>query len=178
MTNKPRGGARQRKPKDDAARRTAAPAAVGPGKPGFLAGYPGYLIRRVHQIADFYFAEETASFGVTPVQYGALQVVRAQPGIDQLRLGNALRCDRTTVSGVVRRLEAKRLIRRTTGRTDRRAKALFLTAAGGRLLDGLAAAAARAEGRILAGLPDAERRHVFAALDRAIRIHELQAAEK
>jgi MarR family transcriptional regulator, lower aerobic nicotinate degradation pathway regulator len=141
-----------------------------------MARYPGYLLRRVHQIADSYFVEETAAFGVTPVQYGALQVVRAKPGIDQLRLGNALRCDRTTVSGVVRRLEAKGLIRRTTDRADRRAKALFLTAKGARLLVRLATAVERAEARILSGLTEPERRRVFGLLDRAIRIYEAQPA--
>ncbi len=159
-------------------RRVAAPHVAtvrgdeAPDAAELVAGAPGYLIRRVHQIADSFFTEETAGFGVTPVQYGALRVVAAIPGIDQLRLGNALRCDRTTVSGVVRRLEAKRLIRRTTGRTDRRAKALFLTPNGRRLLVQLAAAAERAEARILAELGAAERRSVLASLDRAIRFHE------
>ncbi len=164
MSQKVQGGARGR---GGAARPKNVPEPA-----EILSGKPGYLIRRVHQIADSYFAEETAPFGVTPIQYGALRVIEAHPEIDQLRLGQALRCDRTTVSGVVRRLESKRLIRRTTGRTDRRAKALFLTPAGRRLLDRLGAAVERAEARILTGLGAAERRRVFAALDRAIRRHE------
>ncbi len=153
-------------------KKATAAAADPPESSDLLVHRRGYLIRRVHQIADSYFAEETASFGVTPVQYGALQVVKAFPGIDQLRLGNALRCDRTTVSGVVRRLESKRLIRRTTDRTDRRAKALYLTPAGARLTERLGAAAERAEARIMSGLGEAARNRVFAELERAVRMHE------
>jgi DNA-binding MarR family transcriptional regulator len=133
---------------------------------------PGYLIRRVHQIAELYFGEETASFGVTSVQYGALLSIRAQPGIDQLRLGNAMRCDRTTVSGVVRRLEDKRLIVRRTEEADRRAKALFLTRAGERLLGRIESAVRRAEGRILTGLDAAERRRALALLAQVVRRFE------
>lgn len=173
MTRHAQGKPRRRK--GAAGARETRPAAEPTETGRVLAERRGYLIRRVHQIADLYFAEETARFGVTPVQYGALRVVKANPGIDQLRLGNALRCDRTTVSGVVRRLEAKRLIRRTTDRADRRAKALYLTPAGARLMAPLSEAAARAEARILTGLPAAERKRVFAALDRAVRVFEAPA---
>ena len=133
---------------------------------------PGYVIRRLHQIADGYYAAETAGLGITPVQYGALLVVRAQPGIDQLRLGQALRCDRTTISGVVRRLQAKKLIRRRTGKTDRRAKALFITPDGDNVLKRLQAAAGRAERRILTGLDAAERRRALELLARVVRLYE------
>jgi len=137
-----------------------------------IANRPGYLIRRVHQIAEMYFGEETASFGVTSVQFGALLTIHAQPGIDQLRLGNAMRCDRTTVSGVVRRLEVKRLILRRTEQADRRAKALFLTRAGERLLGRMEAAVHRAERRILTGLDAADRRRALSLLAQVVRRFE------
>jgi DNA-binding MarR family transcriptional regulator len=133
---------------------------------------PGYVIRRLHQIADGYYAAETAGIGITPVQYGALLVIRAQPGIDQLRLGRALRCDRTTISGVVRRLQAKKLIRRQTGKTDRRAKALFVTPSGESALKRLQAAATRAERRILTGLSAEERRRAVELLARVVKLYE------
>ena len=133
---------------------------------------PGYVIRRLHQIADGYYAEETAGLGITPVQYGALLVIRAHPGIDQLRLGQALRCDRTTISGVVRRLQAKALIRRRTGKTDRRAKALFVTPSGEQMIKRLVAAASRSERRILTGLNASERRSALALLARVVQLYE------
>ena len=98
--------------------------------------------------------------------------IRAMPGIDQLRLGNAMRCDRTTVSGVVRRLEAKKLIRRRTGKADRRAKALFITREGERMLERLSEVAAHAQQRILTGLSDAERKRALELLGRVVRHFE------
>ena len=133
---------------------------------------PGYVIRRLHQIADGYYAQETAGLGITPVQYGALLVIRAHPGIDQLRLGQALRCDRTTISGVVRRLQAKNLIRRRTGKSDRRAKALFVTPSGEQMIKRLAVAAGRAERRILSGLTAGERRRALELLARVVQLYE------
>jgi DNA-binding MarR family transcriptional regulator len=133
---------------------------------------PGYVIRRLHQIADGYYVQETAGLGITPVQYGALLVIQAHPGIDQLRLGQALRCDRTTISGVVRRLQAKSLIRRRTGKTDRRAKALFVTPNGAQMIKRLVAAATQAERRILTGLSATERRQALELLARVVRLYE------
>ena len=71
---------------------------------------PGYLIRRLQQMAVSIFLEETAKFEITPVQYAALAAVSAYPGIDQLRLANAIGFDRTTISGVIDRMEAKALL--------------------------------------------------------------------
>jgi len=137
-----------------------------------LYNRPGYLIRRLHQIAEVYFNAEAARYGVTSLQHGAMLAIRAMPGIDQLRLGNAMRCDRTTVSGVVRRLEAKKLIRRRTGKADRRAKALFITREGERMLERLSEVAAHAQQRILTGLSDAERKRALELLGRVVRHFE------
>jgi len=75
-----------------------------------LYGAPGHLIRRCQQIAVAIFMEETREFDLTPVQYAALVVVRAQPGVDQTRLVNLIALDRSTIGNVVTRLEAKKLI--------------------------------------------------------------------
>src|SRR5476649_1234130 len=56
---------------------------------------PGHLIRRCQQIAVAIFMEETRHFALTPVQYAALVVVRAQPGIDQTRLVALIALDRS-----------------------------------------------------------------------------------
>ncbi|WP_334538336.1 MarR family transcriptional regulator [Bradyrhizobium sp. AZCC 2230] len=45
--------------------------------------------------------------------------------MDQLRLASAIGFDRTTISGVVDRLEAKGLMVRKISGTDRRAKPCF-----------------------------------------------------
>ncbi|EON20781.1 transcriptional regulator MarR family protein [Cupriavidus sp. GA3-3] len=129
---------------------------------------PGHLIRRLHQIATSFFHEETGGFDTTPVQYAALAAVRAYPGIDQLRLANAIGFDRTTIAGVVERLEGKRLISRSPGIADRRTKLLSLTATGAALLQDIYPGTERAQARTLAGLDQAERALFVALLQRVV----------
>ncbi|EHP41089.1 transcriptional regulator MarR family protein [Cupriavidus basilensis OR16] len=129
---------------------------------------PGHLIRRLHQIATTVFLEETEGFDTTPVQYGALAAVRAYPGIDQLRLANAIGFDRTTIAGVVERLEGKGLVSRSPGIADRRTKLLFLTDKGEALLMAIFPGTERAQGRSLIGLNDAEKVAFVEMLQRVV----------
>ncbi|WP_432262304.1 MarR family winged helix-turn-helix transcriptional regulator [Cupriavidus sp. TMH.W2] len=128
---------------------------------------PGHLIRRLQQIATTVFLEETAGFDTTPVQYGALAAVRAHPGIDQLRVAQAIGFDRNTISGVVERLEAKGLVSRETG-TDRRTKLLYLTEAGKALLQQMYPGTERAQDRMLTGLTKAEKAAFVKMLKRVV----------
>jgi DNA-binding MarR family transcriptional regulator len=129
-----------------------------------LYAAPGHLIRRCQQIAVAIFLDETHGFDLTPVQYAALLVVHAQPGIDQTRLVNLIALDRSTIGSVVGRLIAKGLVTRASGTADKRTKQLRATAAGAALLDAVAAAVDRAQQRILAPLGPAERAAFMAML--------------
>lgn len=128
---------------------------------------PGHLIRRLQQIATTVFLEETAGFDTTPVQYGALAAVRAHPGIDQLRVAQAIGFDRNTISGVMERLEAKGLVSRETG-TDRRTKLLYLTEAGEALLQQMYPGTERAQDRMLTGLTKTEKAAFVKMLKRVV----------
>jgi MarR family transcriptional regulator, lower aerobic nicotinate degradation pathway regulator len=127
-----------------------------------------YLIRRMHQTADAYFLEETQPFDVTPVQPAALRAIELRPGVDQLRLGRAVRLDRTTIAGVVKRLETKGLILRQESPRDRRSNLLQVTEAGKSMLAELIPAADRAQRRMLAKLQPAERKQLMELMVRLI----------
>jgi DNA-binding MarR family transcriptional regulator len=99
-----------------------------------LIEMPGHLIRRLHQISFALFLDQAKRFGVTPVQYAALVAIDRHPGIDQTTLCNIIAFDRTTIGGVVGRLQRKKLITRVNGVHDRRTKALHTTPAGRRLI--------------------------------------------
>ena len=118
---------------------------------------PGYYIRRLHQISVAIFLQETEPFGVTPVQYAALQTVGNHPGIDQRTLARTIGLDTSTIAGVIDRLEARGLMQRNASAQDRRVRLLTLTAAGGALLAALVPAMLQAQQRILSPLPEAER---------------------
>ena len=99
-----------------------------------LIEMPGHLIRRLHQISFALFLDQAKAFGITPVQYAALVAIKQHSGIDQTTLSNIIAFDRTTIGGVVARLQRKKLITRANGAHDRRTVALHITAAGRRLI--------------------------------------------
>lgn len=125
---------------------------------------PGYLIRRLQQIAVGIFLEETQAHGITPVQYAALYAAWRQPGLDQRTLAGTIGFDTSTIGGVIDRLERRDLIRRQASPTDRRVRLLQVTEAGAALLDEVIPAMMTAQQRILAPLPVAERPQFLAML--------------
>jgi MarR family transcriptional regulator, lower aerobic nicotinate degradation pathway regulator len=113
---------------------------------------PGHLIRRLQQIAVAIFLEDTAGFGITPVQYAALRWLGHNPGIDQRTLAGKIGLDTSTLGGVLDRLESRGVLVRQPSGTDRRVKQLSLTAAGQQLLVDMEPALLASQQRILAPL--------------------------
>lgn len=135
----------------------------------------GYLIRRTHQIADAIFDREMRELGLTPVQYGILVAVSLYEGIDQLQLGQVIGFDRTTISYVVRKLTAKKLIRKFKQPDDRRSNLLALTESGHALLAEAQPIAARCTNILLSELSASEGETLVALLDRLVHAHDAQA---
>jgi MarR family transcriptional regulator, temperature-dependent positive regulator of motility len=127
---------------------------------------PGHLIRRLNQISVGLFGERMAGAGLTltPVQYAALSGIRANPGVDQATLAGLVAYDRATLGKVIDRLEARRLVTRTTSTKDRRAKTLALTRSGVALLDAADPHVKKVQPDILAGLNADERAEFLAML--------------
>src|ERR1700739_2301058 len=96
---------------------------------------PGYLFRRMQQIAVAIFMEECRAHDLTPVQYAALIAIRTHPGIDATRLSAVIAFDRSTLGSVIERLEAKNLVERKPASDDKRVKLLYLTRNGATLLN-------------------------------------------
>ena len=122
-----------------------------------LGALPGHHIRRLQQIAVAIFLQETEAHGITPVQYAALQTVGNQPDVDQRTLARSIGFDTSTIAGVVDRLEARGLMRRSASPDDRRVRLLALTDEGRALLAAVVPAMQRAQQRMLQPLPKAER---------------------
>jgi DNA-binding MarR family transcriptional regulator len=122
-----------------------------------LDALPGHLIRRLQQIAVGLFMEETEAHDLTPVQFAALATIARQPGEDQRTLARTIGFDTSTIGGVIDRLERRGLVQRNPAPEDRRVRRLTLTDAGATLLAQVLPAMQRAQKRILAPLPAAER---------------------
>ncbi len=125
---------------------------------------PGHYIRRLQQIAVAIFLQETEAHGLTPVQYAALGAVRRTPGVDQRTLAASIGLDTSTTGGVIDRLEARGLVRRNPSENDRRVRLLTPTPEGLALLAEVEPAMLRAQDRILAPLPRAERKEFMRML--------------
>jgi DNA-binding MarR family transcriptional regulator len=133
-------------------------------------------VRRAHQIHDTIFAEETSGYDVTSPQYAALRAVAEQPGIEQTALSDAIAYDRSTIGGLVDRLEAKGMMRREAGTRDRRTKQLTLTPAGTKLLRELQSRVPRVQKRILAPLSAEEQATFTALLERVVDVARVGVA--
>ena len=132
---------------------------------------PGYLFRRMQQIAVAIFVEECKAYDLTPVQYAALVAIRTHPGIDATRLSAVIAFDRSTLGNVIERLEAKQLIERKPSREDRRVKLLYLTRAGVALLRDIMPSVDRAQARMLQPLKPADRMTLMALLTQLVDLN-------
>src|SRR5712672_955575 len=132
---------------------------------------PGYLFRRMQQIAVALFVEECRAFDLTPVQYAALVAIHTHPGIDATRLSAVIAFDRSTLGNVIERLEAKRLIERKPSGGDKRVKLLYLTKAGATLLRDIKPSVDRAQARMLQPLKAADRKTLLALLTQLVDLN-------
>lgn len=138
-----------------------------------LYGMPGHLIRRLQQTSVAIFAEEMAEAGIdlTPVQYAALRAVEAYPHLDQATLAGVIAYDRTTIGGVVDRLEAKGLVQRRLSPTDRRVRQLVLQPAGVELLRRVDALVENVQDRIVSPLTAQEKKLFLKLATKLVMAH-------
>jgi MarR family transcriptional regulator, lower aerobic nicotinate degradation pathway regulator len=132
---------------------------------------PGYLFRRMQQIAVAIFVEECRDFDLTPVQYAALIAIHTHPGIDATRLSAVIAFDRSTLGNVIERIESKGLVERKPSSEDKRIKLLYLTKAGGALLRDIKPAVDRAQVRMLQPLKPAERKTLMTLLTQLVDLN-------
>ncbi|MCA0423996.1 MAG: MarR family winged helix-turn-helix transcriptional regulator [Proteobacteria bacterium] len=149
-------------PTDTKVERPAAPALPD------VHAKPGHLIRRAQQIAVAIFLEECAAYDLTPVQYAALVAIRDNPAIDATRISGLIGFDRTTVSGVMERLESKGWIARKANAADRRIKIVDITAAGKKVLKNVEPMVMRAQERMLMPLDRTEQEMLIVLLARVV----------
>ena len=132
---------------------------------------PGYLFRRMQQIAVALFIEECRQFDLTPVQYAALIAIHTHPGIDATRLSAVIAFDRSTLGSVIERLEAKKLIERKPSAEDKRVKLLVLTKAGAAILRDIVPWVEKAQARMLQPLKPADRKTLLQLLTQLVDLN-------
>lgn len=132
---------------------------------------PGYLFRRMQQIAVALFVEECKEYDLTPVQYAAMVAIHTHPGIDATRLSAVIAFDRSTLGSVIERLQIKSLIERRSAPDDKRVKLLYLTKSGVALLRDIKPSVERAQARMLQPLDPADRKKLMALLTQLVDLN-------
>lgn len=95
---------------------------------------PGFLVRRLQQLAVSMFIQALEEFKITPIQYTILGLVERSDGLDQAAIAAKSVLDASTVTDVVVRLEERGLVVREPCPDDKRRKNVRITEAGSLLL--------------------------------------------
>jgi DNA-binding MarR family transcriptional regulator len=119
----------------------------------------GPFTRALRRVED----DAAAAAGVTMWQYAILAVVTEDPNLNQGEVASRLGYSKNRIVADLDMLEQRKLLTRTPG-PDRRVNLLHATAAGRRLMHQVRRAIRRGEDRLLAALPDDQRRALASAM--------------
>jgi DNA-binding MarR family transcriptional regulator len=125
---------------------------------------PGHLLRRCQQIAVAVFLEECRSFDLTPIQYVALAALERFGPMDQVSLSGVTALDRTTIIVVLKKLEERALVARTTSDRDKRANIVTITDTGRQTVQAALPSVLQAQKSMLSPLNTRERTQLLALL--------------
>ncbi|MGE4544514.1 MAG: MarR family winged helix-turn-helix transcriptional regulator [Pedobacter sp.] len=93
----------------------------------------GFMLSKAHQRLFSHLGEVLNPYGITAKQFALLAFLWKQDGLSQTELSERSEIDRTTLSGMVDRLEKAGLVQRDPSPEDRRAFLLRLTEQGAAL---------------------------------------------
>ena len=115
----------------------------------------GFLLAKAYQRGAAIFKEEFKGYELTRQQFGVLAFLWQEDGLSQAELATRSQIDRTTIGGLLDRMEKDGLIRRQPHPDDRRAYRVVLTKRGKELEGELDPIARQALSRLVAPLtPD------------------------
>jgi DNA-binding MarR family transcriptional regulator len=109
----------------------------------------GFLLTKSHQRICAIFKEEFDRYDLTPQQFGLLGFLWQQDNQSQAELSARSQIDRTTMGGLIDRLEKEGLVRRHPHPEDRRAYRICLTPKGQSLADELCPLAERVQAKFV-----------------------------
>jgi MarR family transcriptional regulator, lower aerobic nicotinate degradation pathway regulator len=116
----------------------------------------GFLLAKAYQRAFALFKEEFDPYDLTPQQFGLLAFLWLEDGLSQTELSARSQIDRSTMGGLIDRLEKEGMVERRHHPEDRRAYQVFLTVKGKSLEDELSAVANQVLRKVTAPLTDQE----------------------
>jgi DNA-binding MarR family transcriptional regulator len=127
---------------------------------------PGFLLSQLGVYSAQRFAERLQPLGVHPRHFGLLVNIASVEGQSQQYLADAMGIHRNVMVGLVDELEHRGLVERRRHASDRRAHALYLTAAARELLVQAEAFVHQNDTELVTALDQAERRLLISLLRR------------
>jgi DNA-binding MarR family transcriptional regulator len=116
----------------------------------------GFLLSKAYQRSWAILREEIETYDLTPPQFALLAFLWQQDGQTQVELSEKGQIDRTTVGGLIDRLQKTGLVERRPHPRDRRAHMIHLTERGRELETPLCACAGRSLEKFTTGLSTQE----------------------
>jgi DNA-binding MarR family transcriptional regulator len=116
----------------------------------------GFLLAKAYQRGCAIFKEEFEGHDLTPQQFGLLGFLWNEDGITQAELSARSQIDRTTMGGLIDRLQKEGLLVRGVHPEDRRAYRICLTEKGKALQETLTPLALTAQQRLISKLTPEE----------------------
>ena len=116
----------------------------------------GFLLSKGYQRAWGMLREEIDKYEMTPPQFGLLAFLWREDGLTQTELSEKGQIDRTTIGGLIDRLEKIDLVERRPHPQDRRAYKIYLTERGRELEGPLTECAQRTLARFTKDLSQQE----------------------
>ncbi len=111
------------------------------------------LIHQLSQCADDLFCNAIQRSNLTPRQYTVLEEIGINDGISNTGLVEQTGIDRSTMTGIVRRLQSKKLVTRRRTKRDARLYSTTITNKGRELLNDIQPIAKDIDAEILATIP-------------------------
>lgn len=119
----------------------------------------GFLLRLLEAKYDGLYQSVTQQTDITPRQFGVLMALLQQGPMTPSALAERISCDRNTLSEMLKRMTARRLISKKSHPGDRRSIQVQITAKGSSALIAVVPAAARLQDLLLAPLSQDDRAH-------------------
>jgi MarR family transcriptional regulator, temperature-dependent positive regulator of motility len=124
-----------------------------------LEGGIGFLLRLLEARYDGLYQNLTRQNDITPRQFGVLTALYQQGPLTPSVLAERISCDRNTLSEMLKRMTARKLVSKKSNVQDRRSIQVQITAKGEEALFAVIPAAAELQNIMLAPLRKEDRAH-------------------
>jgi DNA-binding MarR family transcriptional regulator len=129
-----------------------------------LEGGVGFLLRLLEARYDGLYQGLTRQSDITPRQFGVLMALYQLGPLTPSVLADRISCDKNTLSEMLKRMTARRLVSKKSNPEDRRSIQVQMTARGEEALLAVIPAAAELQDIMLAPLRKEERAHFLKCL--------------